>query len=156
MLTSCLPPVEAPIPHEPGNFMSFRKPPQYVVRDARKAAAREGRQDTRDLGADIISAIVNGRREDQDEKVARLKKVQKSSMYDVDNFDRDTLLKFAITGWSGPNYSKDGAPVPVTDEAILDLDEPVAAWAHEFVVDMIRPASAEESKSEAVGHRSGD
>lgn len=99
-LVSFLPPVRFDIPHEPGQWIEFRKPANRDVRKARQLAEREGRQGVRDLGAEFIKAL----REDDDAKadkaMKRAKQLEAEQEYAPAQFDRDTLLLASIADWS--------------------------------------------------------
>jgi hypothetical protein len=142
MLISFLPPVHKEIPHEPGHHMMLRKPAGRVVQEARKLMDAEGRRGVRDFGAEIVKAFMDDR--DEDAAVAKVRKLQKQSEYDTDNFDRETMLRSGIVGWSYTDL--EGKPIKVTPEGIAELDEQTAQWALECLVEMIRP-SAEGDKS---------
>jgi len=145
-LVSFLPAVKVEIPHEPGNVFAFRKPSSAVVGEARRVAAAEGRRGVRDFGAEIVKAFSSG---DDDDKAARRA---------AKLFDRAVLLggctidgqavKGAVVDWEGPGYKNaDGRPVPVCAESIADLDEATARWAHQYVIDLMKPPSQEGDKS---------
>lgn len=157
-LVSFLPAQRVEIPHEPGNWMEFRKPSSTVVREARKVAESEGRQGVRDFGAEIVKAFSSG---DDDEKAARradhLAKLQE---YDPSQFDRATLLagatinglahRGAISTWGGPAYTDPtGAVVAVTAQSVGDLDEATARWAVDVVIGLMRADASKEADKSA-------
>lgn len=150
MLVSFLPPVPRDIPHEPGEHMLLRKPSGRVVEEARRIVESEGRRSVRDFGAEIVKAFMADRNEDA--AVAKVRKLQKASAYDTDQFDRETLLKGGIVAWSYRDL--DGKPIEVTATAIEALDEQTAQWALEEIVALIRPAAAGD-KSPAAGRVPG-
>jgi len=117
--------------------MLLRKPAGRIVQEARKVVDAEGRRGVRDFGAEIVKAFMDDR--DEDAAVAKVRKLQKQSEYDTDNFDRETMLRSGIVGWSYTDL--DGKPIKVTPEGIAELDEQTAQWALERIVDMIRPSS---------------
>lgn len=143
-LVSFLPPVKQDIPHEPGEWMEFRKPASRVVREARQIVESEGRRGVRDFGAEIVKAFTSG---DDDEKaIRRARQLEAAQEYDIGQFDRDKLLTSAIVRWSYVDpVAKE--PIEVTPQNIADLDEETARWAHQFVVDMMKPPSKEAHKS---------
>jgi hypothetical protein len=148
-LVSFVPPVPVEIPHEPGNFLTFRRPASRIVREARKVVEKEGRQGIRDFGVEIVKALNEG--EDDERAMRRVKRLEAEQEYHPDQFDRDTLLRSAIVGWDGPNYEDEaGRKAPVTPENIGQLDEPTARWAHNYVVDLIKPPTKEADKSAAA------
>ena len=152
-LVAFLPPVRKDIPNEPGQWMEFRKPPGAVVREARSAIEKAGRQGVRDFGPEIVKAFTSG---DDDAKAARrTRELERQSAYDPSMFDRPTLLGYALKAWS---YD---AVLPADDAAergqILEkmLEEATAQWAHEQIVTMLKPPTSEDSKSaEGAGPRS--
>ena len=136
-LVSFGPPIRADIPHEPGEWMEFRKLASVVAAKARKVADKEGRQGVADFGPDIVKAFTAP---GDDERAARRTALlAKAQEYDLSQFDRETLLVGTITAWS---YVE-----KVTAETIGQLDEATARWAHQYVVDLMRPPTQEESKS---------
>jgi hypothetical protein len=144
MLVSFLPPIRATVPHEPGEWIEFRKPSSKVAQEAKRAVEAEGRKGMRDIGADIIKAFMSG---DDDEKaVRRARKMADAAAFDVSGFDRATLLQYAIVQWS---YTDPVAnrPIAVTPENIDELDEETARWAHQTVVDLMKPTTQEADKS---------
>jgi hypothetical protein len=154
-LVSFLPAMRVDIPHEPGNWMEFRKPSSAVVREARRVVEAEGRRGVRDFGAEIVKAFSAG--DDDDRAARRAAKLAKLQEYDSSSFDRSTLLagatiegeavKGAIVNWGGPAYANaDGKAVPVIRQSVEDLDEATAQWAHEHVVEMMRPPAPEVDK----------
>lgn len=158
-LVSFLPPIRIDIPHEPGNWMAFRKPASCVVQEARRVVEAEGRRGVRDFGAEIVKAFSSG--DDDDKAVARAAKLAKLQEYDPSMFDRTTLLagatidgeerRGALVDWGGPAYAgADDKPVPVMAGSIADLDEATARWAIDQVVSLMKPASPEVDKSTAV------
>src|ERR1700754_5110992 len=56
-LVSFLPAQRVEIPHEPGNWIEFRKPSGAVVREARRVVESEGRKGVRDFGAEIVKDL---------------------------------------------------------------------------------------------------
>ena len=153
-LVSFLPPVRIPIPHGPGHWIAYRTPASTEVQAARDVEEAKGRRSVRDFGAEIVKAMQADPSDDPDGEKARLrmlrlKKVQQDSHYDPDNFDRLTLAKASIAGWSY-THPETGAAAPVNDSTVAGLDEPTAAWWHLEVVKRIKP-SQEADKSPAGG-----
>jgi hypothetical protein len=143
-LVSFTPPVRKDIPHEPGEWMEFRKPAHRRVREARAVVESEGRRGVRDFGAEIVKALNEG---DDDEKaMRRIKRLEREQEYHVDQFDRETLLRSTIVRWSYKDPAT-GEPITVTDETIAELDEPTARWAHQHVVDLMKPPTPEAEKN---------
>ena len=147
MLVSFLPPIRATVPHEPGEWVEFRKPSSKVAQDARRVMESEGRKNVREMGAEIVQAFMTG---DDDEKaVRRAQKLQAAQAYDLSAFDRGTLLRYAIVQWSYTDPMA-GRPIAVTPENIDELDEETARWAHQTVVDLMKPTTSEADKSVAT------
>ncbi len=163
-LVSFFPPVRKEIPHEPGQWMEFRKPGNGLVTLARKAAESDSRRGIRDFGGEIFKVLSDrgSSTAEQDEVVRRAKRIEQAQAYDVSQFDRNVLLcgaanpndparpfLGAIANWSYTD--PDGKPVaPTADQIQGNLEEATAAWAHQVVVDMIKPATPEEDKSGTV------
>lgn len=155
-LVSFLPAVRVEIPHEPDNYVEFRKPSSAIVREARRVVESDGRRSFRDFGADIVKVLTEG--DDDDKAARRAARLAKLQEYEPDQFDRETLLggatidgqevKGAIVAWSGPAYADaDGKLVPASKQAIKDLDEATARWAHQVAVDLMKPPTPEVDKS---------
>ncbi len=136
-LVSFGPPIRAQIPHEAGEWIEFRKPASSVAAKARKAAEKEGRQGVADFGPEIVRAFTAAG--DDERAVRRTAMLAKAQEYDLSQFDRETLLTGTITAWS---YD-----ATVTPDTIGQLDEATARWAHQYVVDLMKPPSSEDSKS---------
>jgi len=137
-------------------WFAFRKPSSAVVGEARRVAAAEGRRGVRDFGAEIVKAFSSG--DDDDKAARRAAKLAREMEFDPELFDRAVLLggctidgqavKGAVVDWEGPGYKNaDGRPVPVCAESIADLDEATARWAHQYVIDLMKPPSQEGDKS---------
>jgi hypothetical protein len=136
-LVSFSDPVRRDIPHEPGQWMDLRKPSNKACRQARKIVSSEFRERIQQLGADLFRVIRDGEVAAASE--APVVKPEDADRYAPEQFDRDTLLASAIKAWS---YA-----APVTAETIADLDETTARWAHETVVELMQPPSAEATKN---------
>lgn len=147
-IVSYLPPIQVEIPHEPGEWMEFRKPASRVVKEARHVVESEGRRSFSDFGAEIVRVLMSGN--DEDKAVRRANQLAKLQEYEPDQFDRATLLRSAIVRWSYRD-PKTGDSIQPTPELIEQLDEPTAHWAHRTVVDMIRPVTKEADKSAPEG-----
>ena len=146
-LVSFLPPVRREIPHEPDQWMDFRKPASKDVRAARKLAEAEGRQGLRDFGAEIVTALQSKTDSNDDAVMRRIAKLAAEQEYHADQFDRGALLAASIRGWS--YMVPDETAVPVNPENIGLLDEQTARWAVQQVIDLMQPPSLEADKSDA-------
>jgi hypothetical protein len=148
-LVSLLPPTVEEIPHEPGNYLQFRKPASPAVKEARRIVDSEGRKGVADFGPEIVKAMQSGSKADEERLVQRAKQLEAEQLYEPSKFDRATLLKASIVGWGGPNYEDENhKPRPVTSDRIADLDEETAEWAHRYIVsDLVKPKSKEADKS---------
>ncbi len=141
-LVSFLPPVRNDVPHESA-WMEFRKPASRTVKRARQRVESDSRRGINDYSVDIIKAFNAGG--DDDQAVRRARKLAKLSEYDPDSFDRDTLLVGSIVAWSYTDAA--GAPVPVTEATVGELDEETARWALDQVIGLMRPPTQEADKS---------
>jgi hypothetical protein len=153
-LVSFLPPLRIPIPHEPGEWIAFRKPSSTEVQAARDAEEAKGRRSVRDFGVEIVKAMQSDNSDDPtgekaQQRMLRLKKLAKDSLYDKDNFDRAVLAKASIAGWSYRD-PQTGEPVPVSQSPGDQMDEETADWWHGEVVNRIKP-SQEADKSAPTG-----
>ena len=98
------------IPHEPGEWIEVSPLTGGQMAEARVAYASRLLQRMIDRGADMSKIL---------EDVDTAEKDQTSAVANP-TFDDDTLLKFAVQGWS---YD-----VPPTEENILNLDYPTREW----------------------------
>ena len=143
-LVSFLPPVRRDIPHEPEQWIDFRKPASRDVRKARKLAEQEGRQGLRDFGAEIVKALQSGG--DDDATMRRIKRLEAEQEYHADQFDRGALLVASIRGWS--YVDEGGKAIAVNEENIGLLDEQTARWAAQQVIGLMQPPTLEGDKSD--------
>lgn len=103
------------IPHEPGQWMVFRLLSWRALEEART---------TRLTGAlRNLSGVADVMRELQTVRAEETRDVQADPAAE---FDRATLLRKSVQEWS---YD-----VPVTPDALDDLDEQTAAWAAREIV----------------------
>lgn len=119
---------EVPIPHEPGEWLKLRPLSWKQLDDARKARTREAVKSsvemTREMGPELMAQI----------RSARTETAAESAPADPSEaYDRATLLRLGIVGWS---YEE-----PVSPEAIDDLDEETAEWAAR---ELLRPVTRTE------------
>lgn len=121
---------EVPIPHEAGEWLKLRPLSWKQLDDARKARQREAVKSsvemTREMGPELMAQI----------RSARTDAPAETAPGDpLDAYDRATLLRLGIVGWS---YEE-----PVSAEAIDDLDEETAEWAAR---ELIRPTTRTEDE----------
>ena len=145
-LVSFLPPVRRDIPHEPEQWIDFRKPASKDVRSARRIAEQEGRQGLRDFGAEIVTALQSKSDGGDDAVMRRVKRLAAEQEYHADQFDRELILCASIRGWS--YVDEQGKKIPVTPENIGLLDEQTAWWAVQQVIGLMQPPTLEGDKSD--------
>ena len=127
-------PVLFDVPHEPGETMSFNRLSWKEMKEARKVAAEENREEVKAFGAEFIAALQSGKG-----GADEAKKLLKAQEYAASNYDTAILLKHGIASWS---YGAD-----VSAETIGQLDEVTAMWAKECILGLARPKNEEETKN---------
>ena len=118
------------IPNEEENAV-IRKLSHTQLKSAAKVRQSEGVGFMREMGGDLLKAL-------RDADTDKIKKIQDAQAANVDNYDRDCLLKLGIVSWSYKVALPDG-----TD----DLDEPTAKFLSEAVFEFSRPDTKEEAKN---------
>ena len=131
-------PVTTPIPHEAGAWFELRRLSHKQLKAARKEQQAEDREDAKALGAEFIAALSRGKDADIEKAQAAIERRR----WRADQFDRDTVLRLGVAAWS---YE-----VPLTGDALDQLDEETAKWAHEAIVEMSRPATEDERKNDSA------
>lgn len=120
-------PITREIPHEPGETVDFKRLSWRELRDARRIAQAEQRQVLRELGGDLMKAILEA--EDGDEEgERRIQRAKRRLQNDESNFDTEAILTLSIAGWS---YDQ-----PVTKESRDRLDERTAMWIKQTAIDL--------------------
>lgn len=120
------------IPNE-GIDVVIRKLSHKDLKNAARAKQSEGVGFMRELGGELMKAL----READTEQVKKLQDMQEA---DVNNYDRDTLLKTAIVSWT---YEE---PLGKKNEATDDLDEPTAKFLAAEIFEFSRPETSAEAK----------
>ena len=105
-----------PIPHEPGETMTFKRPSWRDLDLARQARSREAISNLRGLG-DVLRELQSPESQT---------KAATAAADPTNDYDRATLLGRCLVAWSYPD--------PVTPETIASLDEQTAAWAMAEIV----------------------
>ena len=91
----------------------------------------------REMGGELLKAL---RTADAD----KIQQLQRAEEANVNNYDRDTLLKTGIVSWTyPPNLGELGPNGEGTD----NLDEPTAVFLAKEIFDFSRPESAESAKN---------
>lgn len=127
------------IPHEPGQWMTIRGLSWWQLKEAADVLAAEGRRQLRDYGPETLTALREARQRDDIPQAIR------EAMRDpLTDYDRATVLRYGIVGWS---YSDDSG-----DELAartVDLDEDTAVWAAHEIIDRSRLSDEKRGKSNA-------
>ena len=135
LVTNITKPVD--IPGEEDSAI-IRKLSHKQLKEAARACQSEGVGFMREMGGELHKAL----REEDSGKLKRLQEVQEA---DINNYDRDTLLRLGVVSWT---YSV--PPISVTESGVgngLDeLDEPTAKFLAEQIFEFSRPRTKEEEK----------
>ncbi len=115
----------AEIPHEPGEFMEFKKLSWKQLEHAQEISSDALMAKMKSMGGDLIQAFT---------KNAQEEKADPSKSY-----DRDYILQKGIVKWS---YDAEVSP-----DNISDLDEETAVWAFKEILDMNLPRTEDEAKN---------
>ncbi len=113
------------IPHEDGEHMELRRLSWRQLEQAQEVATEELYERIKKMGPEVIASFQKSGNQQQQEAVP--------------NYDRSTVLKLGIAGWS---YDAE-----VTPENIDCLDEQTAAWAYDEIMAMSKPRPEEERKN---------
>lgn len=115
---------EVEVPHEPGNFFTFRRVRREFLQRAADVRQKQAIDKLRDLGGAAFMremqqlhdapVAVDGNAPNQD--------VKKPTS---DRFDIDVLIAHGLTAWRGPLY--DGHSL--NEAAVAELDQVTADWA---------------------------
>jgi hypothetical protein len=125
------------IPHEPGETMTLRILPWKKLQEAAREQQTVAIHRMRDMGGELAATIQKARQE----QAQSAQPVEADPLLD---YDRATLLRAGIVGWT---YE-----VPVSPEAIDDLDEVTADWAAR---EILRPSlRSEEERAQLFRHLS--
>jgi hypothetical protein len=134
-------PVRRDIPHEPGEWMKFRRLSAKRIRKARKARDVENLEVVRVLGGEFAKAFQD---DEKDPVAAKRKQKQalaalKEFEWDISNFDCAVLLEMSLDSWSYPD-----PPGPEPDDQI---EEQTLNWAGEEILALSRPRTKEAEKN---------
>lgn len=128
-----LPPEEREVPHEPGNYMSFRPLSGGEMADARAAVVREM---VERFGPDVSRLFMEIERRDTERAGDR------DDEMSIEGYSTASLLR-GVAEWRGDQYAE-----PVSPQNIAGLDSKTRIWAARQVLDLSRIASGEETSSE--------
>jgi hypothetical protein len=121
---------DVPIPHEEGQQAVIRKLSQTQLREAAKIRQAEGIGVMMEIGAELLKALREG-------DAAAAKRIEDAQAANINNYDRDTLLKHGLLSWTYPE--------PVSQYA--DLDEDTAAFLADAIFEFSRRRTADEQKN---------
>lgn len=117
------------IPHEPGEFMVFRKLSWRQLELAANVASDESLKRVKKIGSDVLTALRKLWRE-QESEFAR---------DPATKYDRGIVLEAGIVEWS---YDAE-----VNKKNIDSLDEETADWAFREILSLGKPKTEEERKN---------
>jgi len=118
------------IPNEDATAV-IRKLSHTQLKAAAKARQSEGVGFMREMGAEMMKAL-------RDADTETVKKIEDGQQANINNYDRDMLLKSGIASWS---YD---AQLPGATD---DLDEPTAKFLAEQIFEFSRPETKAEAKN---------
>ena len=101
------------IPHEEGQWVELRKLSFTALEEAGKVRQRKGVADVREMGGDVVEAIMRSSKKQTDGEEGQERDR-------VESYDWETLIGKAVVGWS---YDKKPTPA-----SIRDLDSRTARW----------------------------
>jgi len=117
----------------------IRKLSHTQLKEAAKAKQTEGIGYLKELGGELLKAL----READSDKIKKLQEIQEA---DINNYDRDTLLRYGVVSWT-----YEIPPISVSKEGVgngLDqLDEPTAKFLAEQIFEFSRPETKAEIKN---------
>ncbi len=129
---------ELEVPHEPGNFITIRRPLRSALRDASRARQIDALQRMRDLGGPSFLAELEKARDKKDTDTTTA--TVEDDVNPADAYDQDALLNAGIVAWRGPQYDD----MKVGAEAIAELDEVTAAWAARQIAEYAQGKESQE------------
>lgn len=140
-------PRKFPVPHEPNEWFELRRLSWKQLKLARKKQEEADREDMKALGAEFVAVMMHQAHDETDDqhdaRIERAKRVIDKRQWDVDQFDRETLLMKGIALWS---YGQ-----PVGADTIEQLDEVTADWAARQLIELSRPLTEAEQKNGSAG-----
>jgi hypothetical protein len=113
------------IPHEPGQFMTFRQLSWVQLAEAEQARSSQVLRNLHDMGPELMTALQGAQSPQQN---ATPQPAQQDAK---DRLDQATVLKYGIAGWS---YEE-----PVTPENVALLDVTTAKWALDEILHLGAP-----------------
>lgn len=110
------------------------------LKEAAKARQSEGVGFMRELGGELLKAL-------RDADTDKIKKIQDAQEANVDNYDRDTLLRLGVVSWT---YAI--PPISISAEkgvgnGLDQLDEPTAKFLAQEIFEFSRPETKAEAKN---------
>ena len=158
-------PLEVEVPHEPGNYMTFRALSAKRLKEAAGGFAREALEL---VGKDGLEVLRTMSREEEDAGRAVIEEARArataaapdaagantSTSADEDalsGYSDTVLLRKGLTAWRGPDY--DGSPCNEVEQD--ELDEVTRRWAALQILSMSRITVGEASSSGVDGAANG-
>jgi len=157
VIVTKLQPEEREVPHEPGNYLSFRCLSGLQLEEAEAASTREL---VERMGAETLHALrpptppANGAK---GRAAAAVDEVDEARRKDpLIGYSPAKLIEFGLVSWRGPNY--DDVPMPIAaasragDASVAEtkaglLDKPTLRWAALQVLEVSRITEGEGSSS---------
>jgi len=132
-------PIRVEIPHSDGDWFEFIKPSWLRLKKAKKAVQREGFDDMKAIGPEMMDALLAAA--DKGGKKA-VEQVLEAERYALSSFDMGVLLRSCVRAWSFSGA--DGKPADVNDENVNELDEQTATFMAQTIIDSVKPLDEEQ------------
>tara|TARA_B100000949_G_scaffold4534_2_gene3936 strand:+ start:7109 stop:7522 length:414 start_codon:yes stop_codon:yes gene_type:complete len=126
------------IPHEEGQWVEIRSLSFTAMEEANDNKQERDLMQVKRMGGDVFEAIVRSSNKTETDSKGEDDAPKKGVT--VDSYDKETLLRKAIVGWS-----YDGKP---TLERIRDLDARTANWLAREIYERNKPDTEEDSKND--------
>jgi hypothetical protein len=126
------------IPNETDTVV-IRKLNHTQLKLAAKAKQSEGVGFMREMGGELLKAL-------RDADTEKIKKIQEEQAADVENYDRDTLLRFGVVSWTYP-IPPIGLEKSGVTNGLDELDEPTAKFLAKEIFEYSRPETVAEAKN---------
>ena len=126
------------IPHEPGQWIEFRRLGHKALKEAREGKARRQMRAASDVSRDLDPAFLQRMRDEVTAAVAA-REAAAPEADPLDDYDTDELLRRGIAAWS---YAD-----PLTPENIDGLDEATADWAARRILALSKPTTGDAQKN---------
>lgn len=120
MLTTKATPRQEAIPHEPGEWMKFRRLPWPILLAAEQQRSRAAISSIAEMGSEVRDLMKDTTQRAEIVQAAAKEKDP------ADTYDRAIILRAGIVEWS---YGDE-----VTSEMVDDLDEQTADWAFRAIL----------------------